>query len=311
MTSNLVHFAPHLPGLPEELLLARDRGEVLFITGSGTSRALPTDLPDFSGLVQQIYDELDAVVGTALQAALDYKNKRKRDPVRRLKVKPDYFGVLNALQSAELHRCLTGEFDIALGMLERRLEEEPGTGSVVRKSACRILRGAVEPNAVHRALRALGQRNNKPFIATTNYDMMLEAVNPRLNPGKASFGLTSLPRPSRRRSFHGIFHIHGLLPPKPTDPAEMILTDQDFGEYYMRRRTTADFVYDASRNYHIVLVGYSLADAPMRYLLNAIAGDEMHFADIKSRYAFIPVHGVDPRAEADWRSRGIIPEEGG
>lgn len=87
----------------------------------------------------------------------------------------------------------------------------------------------------------------------------------------------------------------------------MILTDQDFGDFYLRRRVTTDFIYDAARIFHLVLIGYSLSDAPMRYLLNAIAGDETHFNDIKKRYAFIPVAGVNESTEADWRGRGITP----
>lgn len=305
MTSNLVHFAPGLPGLPEELLLARDRGEVLFVTGSGTSRPAPTNLPDFQGLVLGIYLELDPTVGNAFRAALEYRCHGK-DPLRRLQKTPNKFGTLDAGQSAELYRCLSGDYDIALGMLERRVDGTADNNSQVRTIARELLASAKTPNALHRALRVLGQRYDQPFLASTNYDPMLEHVRPRVAPRKC-YGLNSLPRPSRRRDFNGIYHIHGVLPSRPTDTAEMILTDQDFGDYYLRRRTTADFIYDATRIYHLVLVGYSLSDAPMRYLLNAVAGDEDHFSDIKARYAFIPVTGVDERAVADWRKRNIIP----
>ena len=55
--------------------------------------------------------------------------------------------------------------------------------------------------------------------------------------------------------------------------SDLVLTDQDFGEFYLRRRVVPDFIYDAARLYHLVLVGYSASDAPMRYLLNAEATD--------------------------------------
>ena len=51
------------------------------------------------------------------------------------------------------------------------------------------------------------------------------------------------------------------------------MTDRDFGEFYLRRRVVPDFIYDAARLFHLVLVGYSANDAPMRYLLNAVAAD--------------------------------------
>ena len=46
--------------LPERLLLAHARGEVLFITGAGTS--IPAGLPDFEHLVVWAYEELDAAI---------------------------------------------------------------------------------------------------------------------------------------------------------------------------------------------------------------------------------------------------------
>jgi NAD-dependent SIR2 family protein deacetylase len=49
-----------LAAIPERLLLAHARGEVLFIAGAGISR--PASLPDFRGLVLKVYAQLDAAV---------------------------------------------------------------------------------------------------------------------------------------------------------------------------------------------------------------------------------------------------------
>jgi hypothetical protein len=100
--------------------------------------------------------------------------------------------------------------------------------------------------------------------------------------------------------------LHGALP-RGDISSDLVLTDQDFGDVYLRRRIAAEFIYDAARIFHLVLVGYSLSDAPMRYLMNAIAGDETHFADIKTRYAVIPA-GNDRAVDiAYWQARGIVP----
>ena len=41
--------------------------------------------------------------------------------------------------------------------------------------------------------------------------------------------------------------------------------------------------------------------------MNAIAGDESHFADIKTRYAIIPVGDHRAVDLAYWKARGIVP----
>jgi hypothetical protein len=54
--------------IPERLLLAHARGEVLFIAGAGISK--PTGLPDFRGLVLKIHAQLDPVVHTVISVSL-------------------------------------------------------------------------------------------------------------------------------------------------------------------------------------------------------------------------------------------------
>jgi hypothetical protein len=86
-----------------------------------------------------------------------------------------------------------------------------------------------------------------------------------------------------------------------------VLTDQDFGEFYLRRRVVPDFIYDAARLFHLVLVGYSANDPPMRYLLNAVAADGTRFDDLKERFTFFGTDSPDPVALEDWKARGITP----
>ena len=69
-----------------------------------------------------------------------------------------------------------------------------------------------------------------------------------------------------------------------------------------------DFIYDAARLFHLVLVGYSANDAPMRYLLNAVAADVSRFDDLRERFAFVSMsEPTDPVTIEDWKGRGITP----
>lgn len=306
MSDDDVFLGPGLPGLPLELLLARDRGEVLFLTGAGVSRPPPSNLPDFRGLVLEICAKVDTGLASALAAMIeDDLEAAAAIPKRLPRPWTDFTGSLDPGQKAEFKRFKDGDYDVALGMMERR-HGSAGRGSRMRTAAAAVLGGNRPPNAVHKAIDRLARREGHLFLATTNFDRLHERA---AGPGSdvPSYGLTDLPRPSRRADFRGVFHIHGLLPETAAASSELILTDQDFGDYYMRRRVTSDFVYDATRIFYLVIVGYSVNDAPMRYLLNAVAGDQTHFPDLKTRYALVPVYSTDDHTAADWKNRGIEP----
>src|SRR5512145_2211950 len=53
----VISLGPGLPAIPERLLLAHAKGEVLFIAGAGISR--PAGLPAFRDLVLRVYARLD------------------------------------------------------------------------------------------------------------------------------------------------------------------------------------------------------------------------------------------------------------
>jgi SIR2-like domain len=136
--------------------------------------------------------------------------------------------------------------------------------------------------------------------------LLLEAAAGR-KAGVQSYALGGIPRPGRRKDFAGVLHIHGALDRNPARTADLVVSDQDFGEFYLRRRVVPDFIYDAARLFNLVLVGYSANDPPMRYLLNAVAADGSRFDDLKERFTFIGMRATDSVALEDWRGRGITP----
>lgn len=292
----VIQLGRGLSAIPERLLLAHARGEVLFICGAGISR--PAGLPDFRQLVLDVYAILDASTHSVLTGL---------PPVACNQWQANCSGLTDR-QTAEVKRFILGDYDVVLGMLERRLDDQTRGDSQVRQTVAAILRsGAASPAPIHKALIALAERGGAKTIVTTNFDLLLQVAAQRLRSPIETYSLGSIPRPSRSSEFSGVLHIHGVLDKSPARTSELVLSDQDFGEFYLRRRVVPDFIYDAARLYHLVLVGYSANDPPMRYLLNAVAADGNRFADLKERFTFFGTTSPDAVALADWNGRGITP----
>lgn len=277
-------------------MLARDRGEVLFIVGAGVSYPPPSRLPDFRGLVIDIYADIDTAMVAPLTAV---KNKTATWD------SPE-FG-LDDRQKTELKFFSREEYDVTLGMLERRIDGDPKKQSKVRKATHEILSRTREPNALHESLIRLGQRFGRTLLVTTNFDVLLERASKKLKIPSSIFCRGDIPSPSRAIDFHGLLYIHGRLDDELRSGGGIVLTDQDFGDAYLRKHNITQLLYDAARIFHLVLVGYSANDSPVRYLLNAIAADERHFNDLKPRYAFIGCPPGDSRSPLEWEMRGIRP----
>ncbi|MBV6656800.1 MAG: SIR2 family protein [Devosiaceae bacterium] len=294
LQDRVIALGPGSPPIPERLLLAHARGEVLFICGAGVS--MPAQLPDFKLLVLDVYKVLDPPVYNAMAHA-------SATPVDQWQT---HCGSLTNAQSAEVRRFVLGDFDVVLGMLERRLDGQVQAGSSVRGQIAEQLRvKSASPAAIHKALIRLADRGGAHTIVTTNFDRLFEVAAQHLKVMVETYSLGGIPRPSRGEQFSGVLHIHGVLEKKPSRPSDLVVSDQDFGEFYLRRRVVPDFIYDAARLFNLVLVGYSANDPPMRYLLNAVAADGSRFDDLKERFTF--TSSSDGVILEDWRGRGITP----
>ncbi len=286
-----------LPVVPERLLLAHARGEVLFITGAGIS--MPAGLPDFRQLVLDVYRRVDAATHAILISV----------PTSACNLWDAGDAALLGAQRAEVRRFIQGDYDVVLGLLERRMDQTGSRAGQVRKTIAEILaRAGATPGSIHKSLVKLADRGGVTTIVTTNFDLLLERAARHQRPHVRSFSLGEIPRPHRRPDFCGVLHIHGCLQRHAKEESAFLVTDHDLGEYYLRRRMIPDLIYDAARLFHLVLVGYSANDAPMRYLLNAVAADGSRFDDLKERFAFV---GMTPAAsqvsKQDWLGRGITP----
>ena len=296
-TDRLIVLGPGCAPIPESLLLAHARGRVLFVTGAGTSAA--AGLPNFKDLVLSVYETIDSGMHVVLKKIITKKgNLRGID-----------LSGLDAKQRAELAHFQRANYDVVLGMLERRQDGTRGSTTPVRERVATVLRTSGKaPAAIHHALIRLADRGGSHSIATTNFDLLLEGAATRQHLDIQSYSLSAIPRPSRSTSFSGILHIHGALDANQHRLSDFIVSDEDFGEFYMRRRVVPDFIYDAARLFNIVLIGYSANDPPMRYLLSAVAADGTRFEDFKERYTFVGGASLaDTVSLEEWKSRGITP----
>lgn len=295
-SDRVIPLGSGLAAIPERLLLAHARGEVLFIAGAGIS--LPASLPDFRGLVLRVYGQLDAAVHAVISTI---------PPTAHNQWSADLSGLTDQ-QGAEVKRFINGDHDVVLGMLERRMDGQSHGKSRVRQAVASELRApGVKPAPIHRALMCLADRGGAVTIVTTNFELLLEDSAKRSRLVVQTYALGGIPRPGHSNDFAGVLHIHGALDRDPARTSDLILTDQDFGEFYLRRRVVSDFIYDAARLFNLVLVGYSANDAPMKYLLNAVAADGTRFSDLKERFTFVGAGAPDPVSLEDWKGRGITP----
>ena len=178
MGARVISLGPGLAAIPERLLLAHARGEVLFLAGAGISQQV--GLPDFRDLVLKVYEKLDTSAhGTLFPIPRESCNQWM----------PDISGLTNK-QAAEIKRFINGDYDVVLGMLERRIDGQSHSSSRVRQTIGDILRaGAVSPGSIHRALMRLADRGGAVTIVTTNFELLLERAARRTTPPIQTYSL--------------------------------------------------------------------------------------------------------------------------
>jgi len=149
------------------------------------------------------------------------------------------------------------QYDAVLNQLEQRY---PGQRTAVRSTLSTIL----EPKmSTHQALMQLAKdRKGACRIVTTNFDRIFQRVITRkkLDIPSLTAPLLPIPKPSR---WHGLVHLHGLLPERPDDTAlnRLVLSSGDFGLAYLTERWAARFVSELFRYYVVCFVGYGINES--------------------------------------------------
>ena len=267
-----MRFIEDGPTIPDELLVARDEGRVVFFCGAGISRAR-AGLSDFFGLAKQVMHALGV----------------SRDHVTRK--------VLRAAKESEVQHGVAGliSVDRIFGMLEREFTERD-----IEAAVANALRPKLDVDlSAHRTLVQLATTpSHKIRLVTTNFDRLFNDCDPAANAWKPP----RLPDPSRPDELDGIVYLHGRANAdySGAEGDGFVLSSSEFGRAYLSQGWATQFFRAVIEKYVVVFVGYAADDPPVQYLLEALNKPR---GSVRSIYAF--QSGSADEAAARWRRKGI------
>ena len=263
-----MRFLPGSPNIPDELLEARDQGDVIFLCGAGVS--MP-QLPGFAALARRVIDRLGVPSGAPSRVLLE------------------------RIESGAV-------IDAPLDQVFQNLKSEYGA-DYIDQLVCDLLDTPSGVNTEQHSIILKLSRNaaQRPQIVTTNFDLLFEQADPSLKISEAP----NLPDLALGQPLEGIVYLHGRRRAMGgglnLQRSPLVLGSADFGRAYLAEAWATKFVANLLRYYTIVLVGYSANDPPVRYLLQGIhARAEERLTRI---YAFD--RGSAQDVEARWRDRGV------
>ncbi|GAA0321750.1 hypothetical protein GCM10009087_35000 [Sphingomonas oligophenolica] len=267
-----MRFVQNGPIFPNELLSARDEGQVIFFCGSGVSLAR-AHLPDFYGLADDVLEHLHAASNSRARAVIAAS--------RAVSVR----GVEGLIPADRAFSILEQEFDVPR----------------VRAAVAASLKPKVDDLSAHQALIDLSRgTDGEVRLVTTNFDRLFEACDPNI----AWHTAPDLPSPNRLAAFKGIMHLHGVLDLDGRAPLEeeFVISSADFGRAYLSEGWATRFIRSLMERYQIVFVGYTANDPPVQYLLEALNTRSATFQPMYALQA-----GDDELAEALWLHKGVTP----
>ena len=261
------------PAIPDELLVARDEGRLIFFCGAGVSRAR-AGLSDFFGLAQQVIEELG--VGSD-------------SPVRRI---IEVARQTNSMGMTDL---------ISADRVFAQLESEFLSTDIQAAVAKALKPTSTTDLSAHRLVLDLARwPDGKVRLVTTNFDRLFESCDNRVRSWKPP----SLPSPQQYEDFDGVIHLHGRVDDAYTgaDGGGFVLSSGEFGRAYLSDAWATQFIRSILDKYLVVFLGYTADDPPVQYLLQALN------RSVESRqglYAF--QSGTTNEAQSRWLHKGVQP----
>jgi len=267
-----LRFLADGPSIPDDLLLARDQGRVIFFCGAGVSRAR-AKLPDFFGLARKVVSKLGVD-----QNSPAYKLIQEAQEIDRRVGVP---GVISA--------------DRVFGLLERDFASrdiEEAVASALKPSAgCDL--------TAHRILLDLATTPEGAVqLVTTNFDRLFEDCGRKLT----TWQPPRLPDPLHQYEINGVVYLHGQSTSTYTgaEGDGFVLSSSEFGRAYLSDGWATTFIREILNRYVVVFVGYTADDPPVQYLLEALRKAS---GRLENAYAF--QSGDYDGAAARWQHKGV------
>ena len=267
-----LRFLDDGPSIPDELLLARDQGRVVFFCGAGVSQA-KAGLPGFLGLARRVAQTLGVQSDSP---AIDLLNHAGT-----VEDRPDLPGLVPT--------------DRIFAILEREFLVRD-----VETAVANALQPTDSPDlSAHDTLLDLATAPDSTVrIVTTNFDRLFEDCDRDVQVWQPPH----LPDPSPSGHMNGIVYLHGKAAPDYTGATGdgFVLSSSGFGRAYLADGWATSFFQQIIHEYVVVFVGYAADDPPVQYLLEAL---NTRAARPDHLYAF--QSGEADEAAAKWRPKGV------
>lgn len=272
-----MRFIPDGPDIPDELIAARDRGDVVFFCGAGVSRQ-NANLPDFNSLAQKVIDRL----GSA-----------RSSPARQLFARATNLAIEPSSSIPGLGSLVAT--DRIFGLLEREFQVRD-----IQNAVSEELRpqDGYTLDAHQILLDLATDQSGVVRLVTTNFDRLFQECRS----GLTHHAPPRLPNPLDEREFRGIIHLHGCVDEEYQGPhgEEFVISSADFGRAYLADGWATNFIRALLERFCVVFVGFTADDPPIQYLLEAL-----HLKAGANNRIFAFHNGGSDEAAALWKHRGV------
>lgn len=268
-----MRFIKDGPNLPNELLFAHDKGQVVFFCGAGVSMA-NAKLPGFLHLAEMVMEDLGESEDSKARKLLSAFHKFNDDPHTR--------GIFPV--------------DQIFSSLKRSFDNKDIDNSIAK---CLSTQKKTNLSAHKTILKLAKLRGGQTRLITTNFDLLFEeACNNQIE----SVTRSNFPHIKYSDNDWGIVHLHGKVDShySGSDKDGFVLSSSEFGDAYVSQGWAKNFIKDVLDKYIAVFIGYTADDPPIKYLLEGLQQSNgfKHKA-----YAFQP--GPNEEAVEQWREKGV------